>query len=110
MDYYRQGDIAIIPVKRQRRPAMRTRVKADGGRIILAYGEVTGHAHALPDEDVELYAPGGTAEAVDRILRVRSLSTVLRHEEHAAITLPKGDYIVRRQREYSPEEIRRVAD
>lgn len=107
MDYYRQGDIAIIPIKRERRPAQRLRVAADNGRIILAYGEVTGHAHALPEGDVELYE---TANAVDRILRVRSRMTTLTHEEHGPIALPQGDYIVRRQREYSPEDIRLVAD
>lgn len=107
MNYYRQGDICIIPVERKRRPARKQRVEADKGRIILAYGEVTGHAHALPEGDVELYE---TANAVDRILRVRSRSTVLSHEEHGPITLPQGDYIVRRQREYEPESIRLVAD
>lgn len=32
------------------------------------------------------------------------------HEEHGAIVLPPGDYVVRRQREYAPEAIRLVAD
>jgi len=106
MNYYRQGDIAIIPVQRKQRPSRDKRVAADNGRIILAYGEVTGHAHALPEADVELYE---TAQAADRFLRVHS-ATVLSHEEHAAIALPKGDYIVRRQREYEPEATRLVAD
>ena len=107
LKYYRQGDIAIIPIERKCRPAPKTRVQPDCGRIVLAYGEVTGHAHALPAGDVELYE---TANAVDRILRVRSHVTTLTHEEHAPIELPQGDYIVRRQREYEPEAIRLVAD
>ena len=107
MNYYRQGDIAIIPVERKRAPAQKQRVAADRGRIVLAYGEVTGHAHALPEGDVELYE---TSEAADRLLRVRSRMTTLTHEEHAPIELPHGDYIVRRQREYAPEEMRLVAD
>ena len=106
MNYYRQGDIAIIPVQRKRLFKGK-RIAADKGRIILAYGEVTGHAHALPTDDVELYE---TADTADRLLRVRSRVTTLSHEEHAAITLPKGDYIVRYQREYTPAEIRRVLD
>lgn len=105
MKYYRQGDIAIIPIT-QKGTQVRDRVEPDRGRIILAYGEVTGHAHALPEADVELFE---TAQAADRFLRVRSLTT-LTHEEHAPIDLPAGEYIVRRQREYSPEALRLVAD
>lgn len=108
MNYYRQGDIAIIPVTGKSGPAPKGRVKAEHGRIVLAYGEVTGHAHALPEAGVELYE---TAELADRLLRVRSRAgAVLSHEEHAPIHLPEGDYIVRRQREYQPGELRLVAD
>jgi hypothetical protein len=32
------------------------------------------------------------------------------HEEHATIALEPGKYVVRRQREYTPEAIRNVAD
>ena len=107
VNYYRQGDIAIIPVK-GRRPKGAKLAKRDNGRIVLAYGEVTGHAHAILDNDAELWE---TAAAADRFLRVRARGgAVLVHEEHAPIALPKGDYIVRHQREYSPEELRRVAD
>jgi hypothetical protein len=34
----------------------------------------------------------------------------LAHDEHATIMLPPGNYRIVRQREYSPEEIRDVAD
>ncbi len=105
---YRQGDVAIIPVEVV--PKGIKPVARDAGRIVLAYGEVTGHAHAIASADAELFAsPGATADAVDRFLRVRS-SVALEHEEHATITIPAGDYIVRRQREYDPELARRVAD
>lgn len=108
MNYYRQGDIAIIPISQDEDHAARhgNAVAPDKGRIILAYGEVTGHAHALPVGDVELYE---TADAADRFLRVVR-ATTLTHEEHAPISLPEGDYIVRRQREYEPEAPRWVAD
>ena len=107
MDYYRQGDIFIIPIPAKRAPAQKHRIAPEDGRIVLAYGEVTGHAHALPAAECELYE---TADEVDRLLRVRSRVTTLSHEEHAAIVLPQGDYIVRRQREYAPEAVRLVAD
>ena len=36
--------------------------------------------------------------------------TEVKHEEHARVTLPIGTYRVARQREYTPEAIRNVAD
>ena len=110
MDYMRQGDICIIPIARKSKRGLR-KVERDNGRIILAYGEVTGHAHAILDPDVDLYEETSeTADAVDLFLRVGRGGAVLVHEEHGPISLPKGDYAIRHQREYHPEEIRRVAD
>ena len=34
----------------------------------------------------------------------------LKHEEHATITLPPGNYRIRRQREWTAENVRIVAD
>lgn len=103
---YRQGDIALIPVDSI--PGGLEKAKRDRGRIVLAYGEVTGHAHAIASRGAELL---GTDELQDRFLRVLAEGGVaLRHEEHATITLPKGDYIVRRQREYTAFGDRVVAD
>ena len=46
----------------------------------------------------------------ERFLEVTAERATLVHQEHAAIELPKGTYRVWIQREYSPEEIRRVVD
>lgn len=43
----RQGDVLLTPVSSL--PAGCTEVPHDKGRIVLAYGEVTGHAHAIAD-------------------------------------------------------------
>lgn len=103
---FRQGDVLIIPVEQI--PAKAKRVEREQGRVILAHGEATGHAHAIFDADVELFE---TADAVDRWLRVQSpQGAPVVHDEHAPIVLPKGDYLVRRQVEYSPGAIRQVAD
>jgi hypothetical protein len=74
-------------------------------RIVLAYGEVTGHAHAIADEAVDVFV---TAEGT-MYLWVKTEAT-LKHEEHGAITLPPGNYERVLQREYSPEAIRKVRD
>ena len=61
----------------------------------------------LPDEAAE----ERTVETERMFLRVLEEAGVeVTHEEHATLTIPPGDYEVKRQREYTPEEIRRVAD
>ena len=96
---YRQGDVAIRKIERL--PiAAQTPIDRDGGRIVLAYGEVTGHAHAIlePDTDVRFM---GTAELAQRFLEVLAeVGVRLVHEEHDTIDLPAGTYEVIRQREY----------
>lgn len=101
---YRQGDVLIRSTHKNLSGA---RPKArDCGRIVLAYGEVTGHAHAIANPLAELFE-----EKDGRLyLRVDAAGVALEHEEHATITLPRGTYEVVHQREYSPQEIRRVQD
>jgi hypothetical protein len=100
---YRQGDVfietCIVPedVKAVKR--------ARDGRLILAAGEATGHHHAIADMDVEMYERDGVL-----YLNVPAGGATVRHEEHGPITLPGGGYSVRIQREYHPDEIRRVMD
>lgn len=105
---YRQGDVLIRRVETNALPTEATPVEPDAGRVILAYGEVTGHAHAIKaGPSVQLLAVPGQD---DRWLRIGGDGAELRHEEHATIPLPAGLYVVRIQREYSPQAIRRVAD
>lgn len=99
----RQGDVFLEKVGGI--PDGAKPVPNDQGRVILAYGEVTGHAHALqPDAAFLFEAPTG-----ERFLRVVK-ETDLTHEEHAPVHLTPGLYIVRQQREYFPGEVRLVAD
>ncbi len=103
---YRQGDVLIKRV--QGIPEGLQQVPLDQGRVILAYGEITGHAHAVLG-DVELLA-ADVEEMELRFLRVESEMAEVVHEEHSTIELPAGDYEVRRQREYAPEASQMVAD
>ncbi len=103
MEIYRQGDVLLLGVDEEPRGA---EVPRENGRVVLAHGEATGHAHVLTDKGAMLY---DIPESQDRHLRLVH-SAYLRHDEHAPIELPPGTYRVRRQREYHPEEIRRVQD
>jgi hypothetical protein len=100
---YRQGDIFIFAVDEE---ITGQAIEREQGRVVLAHGEATGHAHAFTDPSVGFFS---IPESEDRHLRLVKPTTLL-HEEHGPITIPPGTYRVRRQREYSPKEIRTVVD
>lgn len=122
MKTYRQGDVLLVAVEANPLDPGATigedliRLPREKGRVVLAHGEITGHHHAIADERAELLAPDGSEfvtvdEAAELYLLVHGTEPVaLVHEEHATITVAPGAYKVVRQREYQPEQIRRVAD
>ncbi len=101
----RQGDVALIRIKSL--PNGATHQPIDGERLILAFGEATGHHHSIAAGKVRKYTDPGTQAA---IVEVAEAMALLEHQEHSAAPLKKGFYRVHLQREYHPEEIRRVAD
>lgn len=99
---YRQGDVFI-----ERIAKLPSNLKQQQGRIILAYGEVTGHAHEIKNKNTaRIYHD----ENMATILEVIEALALLEHQEHGTVELEKGIYKIFCQREYSPEEIRNVAD
>jgi len=99
---YRQGDVLIEQVAEIPKSAVRQK---PNGRIILALGEATGHHHSV---DIDA-ANWWKQENGTQFLEVAE-EAVVEHQEHDPITLPTGKYLVRRQREYTPEAIRNVHD
>lgn len=105
---YRQGDILLTPVEEGQLSADTRPLPRDAqGRLVLALGEATGHAHAVATPDAELLADPNDLDR--RFLRIVS-EGLLTHEEHAPIPLPAGLYRVIRQREFVPGAFRDVAD
>jgi len=108
-EVFRQGDVLV------QRIADRPRVGKDArehGRVVLAHGEVTGHAHEVVAATKTTTAPPAQFfEEPDgtRVLFVDQ-PCVLVHQEHGPIALAPGCYRVTRQREYAPDAIRTVAD
>lgn len=102
MDLIRQGDVALLPVKRIPEGA-----RKQEGPCILAYGEMTGHAHRIKSGGeiwVDVNEPGR------RYLKVLE-DTSLDHEEHSWAMLTKGNlYEIVIQREYHPKANRTVVD
>jgi hypothetical protein len=112
----RHGDVLVMSVDSIPADAV-----ADG-KMILAEGEVTGHAHRLKrcnqtiQDRVSNLAAGAPyaqrfIKGLDMFLQVLDDAGVdLVHEEHKTIHIPTGTYKVVIQREYSPSEIRKVVD
>lgn len=112
----RQGDVFLQPVAAL--PQGAVEVPLDNGRVVLAYGEVTGHAHAI-----RVTSEAAAAEITEALIArcrlyehkgdrylVVSEPVSLTHEEHTAHTLPPGVYEVPVQCEYDARLMRRVAD
>ena len=74
----------LVPVDEIPEPA--TLVPRDEGRVILAYGEATGHAHAF-----DVFAASLLEAEGGRYLKLREAAE-LKHEEHGAITVAPGSY------------------
>jgi hypothetical protein len=112
MKMFRQGDVLLIRLdndlqmlEKGRKDEIKPEVRGGRTEVVLAHGESTGHAHAIPAHAARLFAVGvGIA-----LLRVEE-ETELRHEEHAPIPLKPGYYHVIRQREYTPSRPVFVAD
>ena len=100
MVMYRQGDVLILSAQAIPRTAERQ------PRCILALGEVTGHAHQIKEEAFLWVDTDGT-----KYVEVFGPEATVQHEEHGPIVLSgPAIYRVVQQREYTPEEIRNVAD
>jgi hypothetical protein len=100
---YRQGDVLLCRVKNV--PPWSQALPSEGGRVVVAEGEHTGHAHALSPEEARLFRRGRQL-----LLSIAEGGAALRHEEHTPILLAQGHYQIRRQREYDPRASRRVDD
>lgn len=124
----RQGDVLITQIDKL--PAGLKPVPLDKGRIVLAYGETTGHAHAIADHFAgkPAFTKEQAAEITDaaiaraqfkarllvgengeRFLEVAEAVT-LKHEEHTQHVIPPGFYHLPQQVEYVAGELQKVAD
>jgi len=108
-EQHRQGDVIMeridtIPEGLANHPR-------EGGRLILAHGEVTGHAHAITEQQFAHMWTNGKTDTVDEELFLKAdVPLKVTHEEHGTIELGMGNWKITRQKEYSAEAIRRVAD
>jgi len=112
MKVWRQGDVIIKLVD-----DYSSEFKHEKQDMILAHGEVTGHAHRIIKGDAKLYADRAVTEALrnenfNRLILEITKDAELFHEEHESIMLPPGKYEITIQNEFDwfTQEIRKVAD
>ena len=104
----RQGDVLLISTDSI--PKNIPATPQDDGRIVLAYGEVTGHAHAFAGSPkVRLFRAGD--DALVGYLEITDVPAALRHEEHTEHVFTPGKYKVIQQRQWTLARlVRSVAD
>lgn len=98
MRWIRHGDVVLQEVESVKGKQKKVR------QCILAEGEVTGHFHKLSGQILE------SVQADERFIELET-DSVLTHEEHDTLTIPKGKYKVMLQREVDMlGEVRQVMD
>lgn len=109
-----QGDVLIRKVGAI--PANVKPVAPENGAVIVTHSE-TGHHHLMvldremETPSVEMYqSTDNPLLAWLKVNRPTALEHQRPHDTHEAILFQPGIYEVRRQREYTPEGWRRVAD
>ncbi len=112
-DQAAQGDLLIRRVDAI--PASAKPMKAEGGNFIVAHSE-TGHHHVIAERPgVRVFVTEDPMVSyllvIEATEKTEALLEHLRgHDTHETIAIPAGNFELRRQREYTPEGWRRVAD
>jgi hypothetical protein len=112
-EIFAQGDLLLERVD-DVAPSGAVEQNMEGAALVLLEGEATGHAHAIR-ERATLFRDDSLARDIPAGLyvghvQIGSAYARVTHEEHGPITLPRGTYRVRRQRELGPRDARVLAD
>ena len=108
-----QGDFIIMRIPSI--PAGVEQMKGeDAFKHVIAHSE-TGHNHVMDRQHVDAFVKTGTKEAdlFELFLTVKE-DTPIEHlrnfDTHESIMVTPGNYMIKRQREYTPEGFRKAAD
>jgi hypothetical protein len=106
-----QGDILFVRIDDAEIPGGLKLLNPSGGHHILAYSS-TGHHHVVREECTILYEVQN--DPFTRYLRVDEAPAKVEHQRsfdtHESVELGQGLWMVRRQREHTPEGYRMVED
>ena len=112
-EIFAQGDLLLERVA-DVIPSGTIEENAEGAALVLAEGEESGHRHAVC-ERVTMFRDDRLARDIPSGLYIGHIQVAtayarVTHDEHAPITLPRGTWRVRRQRELGPRDARVIPD
>lgn len=113
-----QGDVVLIrAAKTKGVPAGFAEDKRDPhGRVVLAYGETSGHAHVFRAKGVCLLSNETTGARILRVfdpcrlLHDQGAEALVETGEHASLAIEPGEYHVIQQREWIGQGVQRALD
>lgn len=121
MEQIRQGDVLLVRVNAL--PEGIQEQPRKDGLIVLAYGEVTGHAHAIAEPDVKWFGAANGQKYLESarpftlkhgelsaLIHAREASVEVAGSDHTAQRFAPGVWMVVRQYEFSAEQLRQVMD
>lgn len=105
-----QGDIMIIKVDKLPANAVLDNSAVEGNYLVVTHSE-TGHHHVMERDKVKMFKlPNDIMKCLLVVEDPVALEHLREFDTHEAILFDKGVYEVRRQREYTPQGMRRVED
>jgi len=104
-----QGDCLIIAINELPDDAIKQ--EAENGNHIVAHSE-TNHHHVLPEQGVNIFQSANDPFMLYAVIEdeYADLTHLRSFDTHETLRIKKGIYEIRKQREYTPEGWRRVAD
>lgn len=94
---YRQGEILFFKVKKKPQFYQKANLIKDGA---IREGEKEGHIHQIDTDAAQLTMFGDDVkESTTGVIDVLKKSARVEHPEHKPIDLPKGEYVVKIQKE-----------
>lgn len=112
LDQQRQGEILFIRVEDfTDQDGDYESVKPENGNLIVAHSE-TGHHHVIERSKEADLLISKTNQFIGRL--IVSNDVEVKHlrsfDTHKTLNLPKGKYVLRYRKEYTPEGLRKVQD
>ena len=103
-----QGDLLITRINEL--PDNLEPVQAEAGAYVVAHSE-TGHNHVIKEDGLEVFAPANDNFTLYLVVdRPVDLTHMRSFDTHEPLRIAPGVYRINRQREYTPQGYRRVAD
>lgn len=117
MKIWRQGDVGITPYKKKFQKSSERILKNSQEKpdLVLAHGEVTGHAHRITQKDVKILLDGLVnkwSQDHDEMIIESKNKIEVTHEEHEGIVLKQGlnRVVIQREYDWASKKVRKVID